>query len=213
MPRATGSSVSPPLLRLFLLVAVGLGVMVSISAAQEAATVMSIETIAPHDFSLGPLKGLISLSKEQEAALKAQERATLSAIESMAPARTLVLGLLAASAMVVFLTSLQIRWSAEAPPAKLAKRLGVAALASAVLRTLDGAQQLVIVRRAAEANGRALVVSGVADAEALGAVTRALVSIVSVGWTALIVAVFVVLGTYFRSAKVLTTFVETPDDD
>ena len=210
MPRATGS---PPLIRPFLLAAVGLGVMVSISAAQEAATVMSVETITPHDFSLGPLKGLISLSKEQEAALKAQERATLSAMESMATTRALVLGFLAASAMVVFLTSLQIRWSVEFPPARLAKRLGGAALASAVLRTLDGAQQLVIVRRAAEANGRALVVSGVADAEALGAVTRALVSIVSVGWTALIVAVFVVLGTYFRSTKVLTTFVETPHDD
>ncbi len=204
---------STALFRLLLLVAVGLGVMVSISSAQEAAMVMSVESIGPHDFSLGPLKGLIPLSKEQESALKAQERATLSAMEAMATPRAMVLGLLAASSMIVFLTSLQIRWSSEAPPAALARRLGVLALATAVLRTLDGAQQLVIVRRAAEANGRALIASGVADAETVAAMTHALVSVVSVGWTALVVGVFVVLGTYFRSPKVLAVFVERTHDE
>ena len=114
--------------------------------------------------------------------------------------------------VIVFVTSLQIRWSLEAPASALARRLGVAALVSAVLRTLDGAQQLVIVRRAAEANGRALLGSGSPDAETVASVTRALVSVVSVGWTLLIVALFVALGTYFRSPKVLTTFVETSDD-
>lgn len=208
----TPSTRSPPLLRMILLAAIGLGVMVSVSAAQEAALAMTVESITPRELSLGPLKGLLPITKEQEAALKAQERATLSAIEAMATPRAIVLGLLAISALVVFVTSLQIRWSMDAPPAALARRLGVAALASAVLRTLDGAQQLVIARRAAEANGRALLGAGTPDAETMVAMTRTVVSVVSVGWTLLIVAFFVALGTYVRSSKVLTTFVETTDD-
>ena len=194
------------------MVAVGLGVMVSVSAAQESALAMTVESITPGDFSLGPLKGLVALNKEQEAALKAQNRAMLSTIESMATPRAIVLGLLATSALLVFVTSLQIRWSLEAPVVTLARRLSVAALISAVLRTMDGAQHLVIVRRAAEANGRAMAGSGGPDADAVIAVTRGLASIMSVGWTTVVVALFVALGTYFRSPKVLTAFV-APEDD
>jgi hypothetical protein len=208
----TPSTKSPPLLRVILLTAIGLGVMVSVSASQEAALAMSVESLTPREFSLGPLKGLLTITQAQEAALRAQERATLSAIEAMATPRAIVLGLLAVSALLVFVTALQIRWSIDAPPAALARRLGIAALASAVLRTLDGAQQLVIARRAAEANGRALLGAGAPDSETVIAVTRTLVSAVSVGWTLLIVAFFVALGTYIRSPKVLTIFVEAPEE-
>ena len=202
---------SPRVFRILLWVAIGLGALVSLSAAQESAVAMSVEGLSPKEVSLGPLAGVLSLSKEQLAALRAQERATLSAIESMAVPRAVVLGFLAASTLVVFVTALQIRWSPETPPASLARRMGTVAIASAILRTLDGAQQLVIVRRAAEANGRALLGSGTPDIETAIGVTRALVSVVSVGWTALIVGLFVVLGTYFRSPKVLGVF--APDSD
>lgn len=210
--RSSATSGPSRLLRVALLAAMGLGMMVSASSAQEAAVAMSVESITPRELALGPFSSVLTLSRAQQEALKAQERATLSAIESMATPRALVLGFLAASTLVVFIAALQLRLTLDAPSLVLARRLGLAALASAVLRTMDGAQQLVIVRRAAEASGRALLGAGGADTEAAIAMTQTLVSIVSVGWTAFVVALFVVLGSYLRSPKVLSTFVESTED-
>jgi hypothetical protein len=189
-----------------LLVALAAGLMVSISSVQEAALAMSVESFTPPEFSLGPFRDVLPFAKEQEAALKAQEQATLGAIESMAGPRVAVASLLAAAAMLVFLTAAQIRWSTERAHVRLARRLGVLGLVAAALRTLDGAQQLVIVRHAAEAHGKVLLESKLPDAEATAAATRMLISVASVGWTIVVVGVFFVVSSYFRSANVQAGF-------
>jgi hypothetical protein len=200
-------------MRAVLMLALTAGLLVSVSAAQDAALAMSVDSITPPELSLGPLRDFVPYAKEQEAALKAQERATLSAIENMAGPRTVLLVLLAASSMLVFLTAMQVRWSVEQPHVRLARRLGVLGLVAAALRTLDGAQQLVMARRGAEASGKVLLAAKVPDAEATVAFTRALASLASVGWTVLIVAMFFGISAYFRSPQVQAGFDATPDED
>ena len=202
----------PPYFRQVVLAAVVLGMLVSVSSAQESALAMSVESLHPPDISEIPFRGLLPFTKEQEAAFKAQERAKLSAMESMATPRAIVLVLLSTMSVIVLVSSLQIRWHEGPPPVGLAKRLGLAAILSAVLRTMDGAQQLVIVRRAAEASGKALIDSGATDAQAIAALTRTLGSLVSIGWTVLMVGLFLAIASYFRSRKVLGAFDVPPEE-
>jgi hypothetical protein len=206
-----GRPMWPPLMRVVLLMTLTLGVMVAMRAAQDAALAMTVETVTPPDTGLGPFRDFIPYAKEQEAALHAQERATLNAIEQMATPRAIITALLAGVAMLIFVTSVQIRWSPEAPPVSLAQRLGVLALAAAVLRTLDGAQDLVIVRRALEASGKVLVGTNIPDAARSIELTRTLLSVASVAWTAVMVTLFFAVGAYFRSDKVQATFVIDED--
>jgi hypothetical protein len=124
----------------------------------------------------------------------------------MATPRALILSLLALGGLLVFLGAAQIRWSTETPAVGLADRLAWAATGAAVLRTLDGAQELVIVRRAAEASARALEKLNVPDAAAAGELSRVLVSAVSVGWTAVVVGLLLTLGAYFRSPVVKASY-------
>jgi hypothetical protein len=196
------------------MLALTMGVMVGVSAAQDAALAMSIDSVTPADPSLGALKKFLPYPAEQEEALKQQERATLNAIEAMAAPRVIILTLLSGAAMLVFFTTLQIRWSVEAPHVGLAKRLGVIAIVAAILRTLSGAQDLVIVRRAAAASAKVLLNANVPDAETTVTVTQALVNLASVGWTLVVVGLFVGLAAYFRSPKVQqASFVDVEDDE
>lgn len=189
----------PPLFRVLLLGAVALGALVSFSAAQGVG-LSAMAGAAPPDggeVKLGWLAGVTPYAKEQEAAMKASRKATFAAIESMGAARVVILLGLSAAASMVFLGALFIRWSLRAPRTAIARLVGGTAFGAALFRTLDGAQELVIHRRAAEAGMKVLVAAKVPDVgldSGLG-----LVSFVSVGWTAFVVALFVLLGTYFRS--------------
>lgn len=200
-------------MRGMLLLALTAGIMVSVSAAQDAALAMSVETITPPDISLGRLGEVVPFAREQEAALKAQERATLGAIERMAKPRVAVVVTLAALAMLVFLTAMQIRWSVEQPHVRLAHRLGVLGILAALARTADGAQSLIIARHAAEASGKVLLEAQIPDAEATVAFTSTLVTVASVGWTVVVVAMFLALSSYFRNPAVQAGFDKTEEDD
>jgi hypothetical protein len=188
------------------MLALGTGVLLSASASQGAAVAFSVKELKAPEPSLGALARIVPYAREQEAALKVQEQARLSAIEAMATPRGLLLSLLALGGVLLFLGAAQVRWAERAPWVGLADRLAWVAQGTAVLRTLDGAQELVIVRRAAEASSRALERLGVPEAAAAGELTRGLVTLVSVGWTALVVGLLVGLGAYFRSPSVQTSF-------
>lgn len=181
----------PTLFRVTLLGAVALGALVSFSAAQGVGLSAMAGAVPPDggEVKLGWLAGVTPYAKQQEAAMKASRKATFGAIESMGAARVVILLGLSATASMVFLGALFIRWSLRAPRTAIARLVGGAAFGAALFRTLDGAQELVIHRRAAEAK-----VPDVGLDSGLG-----LVSAVSVGWTAFVVALFVLLGTYFRS--------------
>lgn len=191
-----------PRFHLALLVALVGGVFGSAMSMQGAVETVTLEGPEP---TLGALRKYVPYAQEQEEALKAQERARLSAIEGMAVPRGLILGLEALAGLLLFLGAAQIRWNPEPPWVGLADRLAWVARGMAVLRTLDGAQQLVIVRRAAEGWTRALSSLQVPEAQASGEVTRAVYSVGTVGWTAVVVGVLLTLGAYFRSPRVQTS--------
>jgi hypothetical protein len=203
----------PPLMRFALLLSLTLGVMVTASAAQGAVIALNVESVTPTDADLGPFKAFIPYAREQEAAMVAQQRAMLNAIEQMAAPRVLVLGLLASITLLIFVTSLQIRWSVEAPEVTLARRLAGLSIAAAVLRTIDGAQSLVIERRAFEAFGKAMLASGIPEAAQSVEFTRALTSVASIGWTATVVTLFMAVSSYFQSDRVQAVFAPPLDHD
>jgi hypothetical protein len=202
-----------PRFRMALLGTLAVGVLTSASALQGAAIAFSVEQLTAPQPTLGPLARVIPYAREQEAALKAHEQARLAAIESMASSRALVLSLLALGGLLLFLGAAQIRWAEEAPWVGLADRLAWVATGAAVLRTVDGAQELVIVRRAADASTRALARLEVPDAVAAGELSRALFTVLSVGWTAAVVALLLGLSAYFRSPGVRSSYfvAETPE--
>jgi len=192
----------PFLFRVALLAAITVGALVSFSAAQGIGASALASSTAPAEVKLAWLAGVAPYAKEQEAALVASHRATMGAIEGMGAARVVILLALSATASMVFMGALFLRWSANAPRAGIARLLGTAALASAIFRTLDGAQELVISRRAAEAGIKVLIAANVPDAAAGSGFTLGVISTVSVLWTAFVVGLFLVLGSYFRSDTV-----------
>lgn len=196
------AALSDPRFRLALLAALVLGVFGSAASMSGAVEAFTLEAPEP---TLGPWGKYVPYAKEQEAALKAHERARLGVIESMAAPRGLILGLQALAGLLLFLGAAQIRWNPEPPWVGLADRLAWVARGMAVLRTLDGAQQLVIARRAAEAAGKTLEQLQVPEAAAAGDINRAVATVASVGWTVLVVAALVGLGAYFRSPRVQTS--------
>ncbi|MEW6430478.1 MAG: hypothetical protein AB1730_03120 [Myxococcota bacterium] len=208
----------PALFRVALLAAITVGALVSFSAAQGVGLVaMASSSTGDTDVKLGAMAGLNPFGQQyaeaQEAAAKASRRATFSAIEAMGASRVVILLGLSASASMVFLGALFIRWSLKAPRAAIARLLGAAAFGAAVFRTLDGAQELVIARRAAEATLKVLVAANVPDAAGASGVALGLLSFVSVAWTTLVVGLFLLLGTYFRSDRVRGLLEALPDDE
>ncbi len=191
-----------PRFRFALLLALASGVLISAWAFQEAAVAFSIEQLKIPQPTLGPFARLVPYAKEQELALQAQERARFSAIEGMSTPRGLSQGLLSLCGLLMFLGAAQIRWAGETPWVGLADRLAWICRGGAVLRTLAGAQDLVIVRRATEASARVLEKAAIPDAQVMGEFTRLLVTVISVGWMVVVVGLLVGLGAYFRNPEV-----------
>lgn len=120
-----------------------------------------------------------------------------SAIANMAPARIGVSVLLAMSAFSVVVLLFRLRFTAST---ELAQWLSRAATATAVLRTLSGAQNLVIARRMAGAFGKALEAQKLPpELSDTAALIMAAVSTASVVWSLVIVGCFLGLAAYFRS--------------
>ncbi|MCC6335915.1 MAG: hypothetical protein IT380_18230 [Myxococcales bacterium] len=204
----------PTIFRVALLAAVTAGALMSFSAAQGVGlAIMAPDAPRDAEVKLGALAGLTPWAKEQEAALQASRRATFAAIESMGAARVVILLGLSATASMVFLGALFLRWSANTPRWAIARLLGRAALAVAFFRTLDGAQELVITRRATDAAIKVLIAAEVPDASAGAGYTLGVISALSVGWTAFVVALFLALGGYFKSEKVRSLLSATSGDE
>ncbi|MEW5737282.1 MAG: hypothetical protein AB1938_00060 [Myxococcota bacterium] len=202
----------PTHFRVALLVAVTVGALVSYGAAEGmSAAIMAPDLPRDDGLNLGAVGRFIPYAKEQEQALKASQRAALGAIESMGASRVVILFGLSAAASIVFVSALFLRWAAHAPKLAVARRLGGAAIGAAIFRTLKGAQDLVITRRTTEAWNRVLIEQNVPDAVASAGFTQIL-GVLSVGWTAFVVALLLALASYFRGEKV-RSLLETPSGD
>ncbi|MDX2015216.1 MAG: hypothetical protein SFW67_33795 [Myxococcaceae bacterium] len=194
----------PTPLRFATMATLALGVMVSFGAVQGMRLAFFADEI---DSSAGETPFLNTLTPNPEAfsaAQRAQGAAMRSAIAGMRWPRVAILFGLSSAAAMVFVSALRLRWPSGVRRLGVAQLLGRSAVVAAVLRTLDGAQELVIVRASVAAYEKVLSERGVELANA-GA-TLPLFSGASIVTTALVTALFLVASNYFRSERILQTF-------
>lgn len=201
----------PPLpgsLRLVLLLAVAAGALVSFGAARDVSMALTINGPAPVEGSEATLPGLGLSPQAQRAVWLAMISGLRGAIAGMTTSRVIISMLLSSAASLVFVLALRLRWSMQGPRSLVATLLSRVAVGAAVLRTLDGAQQLVIARTTAGEIGKALVKEAVPEAQALGEAVLTAYSALTIGWTALVVGLFVGLSRYLASDAVRTVLAQ-----
>lgn len=135
-------------------------------------------------------------------------RTQYAALEPMREPRTVLMGVLSVACAVVFVAAGRMLRPDGLPREGMRKLLGRAALTVAVLRTVDGAQSAVVLRRVgqvmAESMGQLPLPAG-QDPVAAEMVRAAMPSMavgLSVLATAVVAGTFALLGQYFRSESV-----------
>jgi len=210
----------PALLRFATLAALGLGALVCWAASAEVG--MTLMATSQEDqerptLAANPMTPFMPDPETAAAAQKAMADAQVSALESMRGARLLVLMLLSTASALVFVQALRLNWPSGMPRSGLARMLGASAIGVGILRTMDGAQQLAVARRAGAAFDKVMATTRVEAAhmpEGLGTMS---LSVFTVGVTLVMTATFVFLGLYFRSPKVAEVLAgadeQLPDGD
>jgi hypothetical protein len=183
-------------------------------------------------FSLTEALGLSRLSELKEAGPSrftlvgdpaVTERAfeaQYSALEPMREARSLVLGALSVACAFAFVSAGRLLRPGGLSMERMRRMLGATAFAAAALRTIDGAQWAVVVRRTAQAMAEAMSTLPEFKDPALSAQLQStLPSILLVGTgfhTLLIAGTFALLGQYFHSERVrqaITARDPSPDEE
>ena len=181
-----------------LVAAVVLGFQVSLAAAFDVQAALNYAEPPPMGGSEAAFPGLGLSPIAQRQLVLAAASGHQSALEAMLPWRTATSLLLAVASGLVFILGMRLRVSQESR-VNTAHQLGAVALASAVLRSIDGAENLVIMRTMMGEVGKAILQEGVADANVVASVATSVFSVASVAWTLVVVAGFMTLGNYFRS--------------
>lgn len=205
----------PNPVRYATLATLALGALVSFGAISNLRLAFSAEELDVTAAETPLFNKLTPNPEAYSAAQRAQAVAMRNAIEGMRWPRVAVLFLLSGAAAMVFVSALRLRWPAGTPRAGVSVLLSRAAVVTAVLRTLEGAQELVIVRAAVTAYERALAAQHVDLAQA--GPTMAIVSAASVVTTATVTGLFLAASSYFRSERIQQTFVlidrNTPEEE
>jgi hypothetical protein len=168
-------------------------------------------------FALSESMGLSRLSELRDArgpshlsivgdpALDARiSEAQLAALESMREPRSFLLGALAVTCAFAFVSAGRMLRPQGLPLERMRRMLAGAAIASALLRTIDGAQSAVVARRVgpviAEAMKSLPEFQGPAAAHLH--LMPGIVSAITIVLTAFVAGTFALLGQYFRSEGV-----------
>ncbi len=189
-----------------LVAAVVVGFQVALAAAFDLQAALNHDSPPSMAGSEAAFPGLGLSPLAQRNLVLAAASGYQSALEGMLPWRAGTSALLALASGLVFVMGMRLRISQESRPGT-AHLLGQAALAAAVLRSIDGAESLVIVRTMLGSVGKALIHEGVLEAETGAMVATLAFSVASALWTLVVVGGFVTLGNYFRS-DVLRTALE-----
>lgn len=132
-----------------------------------------------------------------------------AALEPMREPRSLILVALSVACAFTFIAASRILRPAGLPLESMRRLLGGAAIATAIIRTMDGAQRTVVFRRTGLALGEALG-KGVSVPPEMDAATLAFLkafmpvftTTTAVLWTVFVAGSFALLGQYFRSERV-----------
>jgi hypothetical protein len=178
-------------------VAVIIGFQVALSAAFDVQEALHIEN-ALTGSEEAPLLGTALSPAVQKQIWMTKRVAYQTAVTNLLPWRVISSALLTLAAGLVFFFGMRLRVSVE-DRARAAELLGAAAIGTAVLRSIDGAQSLVIARTVATETGRVLIREGIQDAQLAASAVSAASTATSVIWSLVMVAVFMGLSSYFRS--------------
>jgi hypothetical protein len=193
---SSAPTVFPAGYRWGLLVTVILGFQVALAAAFDLQSALHADEPVSVSAAEAPVPGLKLSPLAQREAMLATASGFQSAVRGMGGWRIATSLLLSIAAGLVFFIGMRLRVSQDGRPS-MARELGRAAVATAVLRTIDGAENLVVVRASSAELTRVLVREGFPAAE-----LEAMTSILSAGsalWTLVIVSLFLGLSSYFRS--------------
>lgn len=183
-----------------LVAAVVVGFQVSLAAAFDVQATLNIDEPVSLGGQEAGLAGLGLTPQAQREVFLASASGYQAAVKGMGGWRIATSLLLSVAAGLVFFLGMKMRVS-PLNRAELAVGLGRAAIAAAVLRSIDGAENLVVARAVAQETARAITSAGVTATD-LELMTVG-VSFASGAWTLLMVSLFVALGTYFRSSGLL----------
>lgn len=168
-------------------------------------------------FALSESMGLSRLSEFKEASGSAHlsivgdpaidariSEAQFAALEPMREPRSLVLGALSVACALVFVSAGRMLRPEGLPLERMRRMLGGAAIAAAMLRTIDGAQGAVVARRMGPVLTEAMKTLPEFQGPAADhlQVLPWVVSASTVALTALVAGTFALLGQYFRSERV-----------
>ncbi len=187
----------PPLpmpVRNAAMLALVVSAMVGFGAAQELAQVIHLEELAEAQQRY-TLPGLPPEATEK--ALSAYR----SALKSMRDSRAVILAALCTTCSLAFVSAVRLKRPGLLSRDGVRRLLGNAAIAGAILRTLDGAQLAVVMRRYALALEPAVLATRPDLPLPPGSFTSLLVG-ASVALSAAMAFAFAFLGVYFRSEKV-----------
>lgn len=189
--------------RLALSISVVLGFQVAFAAAFDVQTALDYDQPPSLGGSEAPLPslGLSPLGHRQLTLAMASGHR--SALEAMLPWRTASSLLLAIASGFVLAFGIRLWVTEESRPAA-AQQLGTAALVAALLRAIDGGENMVIMRTVMTEFSKALVREGVPDAALMADALTFTACAVSAAWTAVILTGFVWLANYFRSDALRT---------
>lgn len=200
----------PASLRWANTIAVVIGLQITIASVLDFRLALNVEDLELFGDE-SRFSALHPTAAVQREILLAQRSGMQSAIASMRNWRLGVEGLLAAGAVAVFVVALRMRVATEGR-ADLAVLLGRVTLATAVLRVIDGAQELVIKRTLASAVGEVLAKHPPTspDEPNLGALPlEGLAGAASVGASLMVVSVLMALATYFRSESLRDVLIKS----
>lgn len=184
-----------------LVAAVVFGFQVAFSSAFDVQTALSLDEPPAMEGKEAGFPGLGLSPLAQRQVWLASVSGEKSALQAMLPWRLATSALLALSAGLVFFLAMRLRVSPEVR-ATIALHLSRASLAAAVLRSIDGAENLVVARTIADETGKVFVREGLSAADV--SMMTAGFSLASGMWTLMMVAGFVTLGNYFRSETLRT---------
>lgn len=177
-----------------------LGATVGMGAAQGVGMLFELEALrAAPTPKMSPMFGDEKLLRD---VTEAMTRTQAQALEDMQVSRGLILFALSMTSALTFVSALRLLRPAGVAREGVRRLLGGATLASAVLRTLDGAQLAAVSKRMGTSADRVFA----ASKSLPGEYPEGFAMILSVGattfFTLVVVGAFLALSRHFRSSKV-----------
>jgi len=189
----------PRSLRLGAWAALVLGATVGMGAAQGVGMLFELEALrsAPAP-KVSPMFGDEKLLRD---VTEAMTRTQAQGLEDMQVSRGFILFALSMTCALTFVSALRLLRPAGVPREGVRRLLGGAALASAVLRTLDGAQLAAVSKRMGTAADRVFSASKAVPGEYPDGFAMVLSVAATTIFTLVVVVAFLALSRYFRSSK------------